>query len=84
MITVFASAKIEQFLIDTNNGFQALCWYNDMVLDRPEYTSYTDTLNWFKRHFNNDYLFHLMTHTVPSRPLSKNSDKYTRYEKSHI
>jgi hypothetical protein len=78
MVTVFNSSDVKQFLINTNNGFLACCWYNDMVLDRPEYTSYMAALKWFKRHLNNDYLFHLMTHKVPGRPLSEQSDKYSR------
>jgi hypothetical protein len=85
MINTFEARLVEKFLIDTNNGFVALCWYNDMVLDRPEFVEYNTAHRWFKKHFTNDYMFLLMTKSIPTMWLPSSSDKYTKfgsYEKS--
>lgn len=76
MINTFEATLIEKFLIDTNNSFGSLCWYNDMVLGKPEFIEYNTALNWFQKHFDNDYMFLLMTTMVPVMWVPSRSNKY--------
>lgn len=78
MIRTFEARLVQKFIKENNNTFESLCWYNDMVLEKPEFVEYNTAHRWFKKQFNNDYMFLLMTKSIPTMWLPSYSDKYTK------